>query len=266
MKIEVPKFEKKEELFAWLKENKEDIVYQKKSERKFGDATFGVQAHELKPSKAVKSADQDVDNVKVRAVINTTNVMDSHGDVHIKGLWKKTVNENKRIKHLQEHDLSFKSIIADKEDLKVFTKEYSWKELGYDSDGTTEALVFDSNVKKSRNSYMFEQYKSGNVDNHSVGMVYVNMKLAINSDDEDYKEEKEVYDKHIDSILNKDEVERKGHFWAVYEAKAIEGSAVVIGSNQMTPTLQSKEDVETEEEKMNRLRVEAYKKWLTEPS
>ena len=31
----------------------------------------------------------------------------------------------------------------------------------------------------------------------------------------------------------------KGYFWAVLEAKLIEGSAVVIGSNPVTPTLEN---------------------------
>jgi hypothetical protein len=177
------------------------------------------------------------------------------------------LKENRRLKHLQEHDMSFKSIISDKDDLKAFVKNYTWRELGFDVEGKTQALVFDSVVKRDRNEFMFKQYKDGNVDNHSVGMIYVNMKLAVDSEDEDFEEEKAVFDKHIEDIFNKEEVKKKGHFWAIYEAKAIEGSAVVMGSNPLTPTLQSKdEDVETELEKTNRLKVEAYKKWLTKPS
>lgn len=245
--MKIPDFKTKDELFKWLKENKEDLIYTKKSAIKTEDCavpSYTTMTH--KSSDAEKSTSDDADNaVKVRAIINTTNVMDSHKDVHIPGLWKKSLQENRFVKHLQEHQMSFKSIISDKDDLKAFTRKYSWKDLGVDAEGETEALVFDSNVKRSRNSYMFEQYKDGNVDNHSVGMIYVNVKLAINKpDDPDYEKEYETYQKHIDNILNKDEVEKNGYFWAVYEAKVREGSAVPLGSNYITPTLSRSKDTQ----------------------
>jgi phage anti-repressor protein len=44
-------------------------------------------------------------------------------------------------------------------------------------------------------------------------------------------EEKAIWDKYIDEIVNKEVAEEQSYFWAVSEAKAIEGSAVVKGSN-----------------------------------
>jgi len=167
-------------------------------------------------------------------------IMDSHKDVHINGIWKKTISENKRIKHVREHKDGFENIIADKEDLKVFTKLYTWKDLGLDKEGTTEALVFDSVVKKERNSFMYKQYKENNVDNHSVGMYYVNVKFALNDSGDEYAALKAEYDKHINNIVNKEEVAKLGYFWAIYEAKLKEGSAVTDGSNPITPVLQPK--------------------------
>ncbi|HPZ10702.1 MAG TPA: hypothetical protein PL110_21610, partial [Candidatus Eremiobacteraeota bacterium] len=35
--------------------------------------------------------------------------------------------------------------------------------------------------------------------------------------------------------------DERGYFWVVKEAKIIEGSAVVMGSNSATPTLENKE-------------------------
>ena len=83
---------------------------------------------------------------------------------------------------------------------------------------------------------MFKQYADGNVQNHSVGMRYVKLFLAVN--DEDYKEEKSVWDKYYPTIANKEAAAAQGYFWAVTEAKVIEGSAVPIGSNQITPTIE----------------------------
>jgi hypothetical protein len=101
----------------------------------------------------------------------------------------------------------------------------------------TQALVFDATIKQSRNEFMFKEYKDGNVDNHSVGMQYVQIKLAVNSKKDSHKNEKEIWDKYVTDIANKEEAEKRGYFWAVLEAKVIEGSAVVVGSNRITPTL-----------------------------
>jgi hypothetical protein len=116
-------------------------------------------------------------------------------------------------------------------------KTMTWKSLGFDFEGSTQALVFESTVSKDDNSFMFDQYAKGNVDNHSVGMRYVKMELAVNSGDKYFSEEKATWDKYIDEIANKHEAEAQGYFWAVTEAKVIEGSAVLRGSNQATPTI-----------------------------
>ena len=84
---------------------------------------------------------------------------------------------------------------------------------------------------------MFNQYAKGYVKEHSVGMRYIKMDLAINSENEADKEEKIIWDKYINTIANKADAEAQGYFWAVHEAKAIEGSAVVKGSNPATPTI-----------------------------
>ena len=89
-----------------------------------------------------------------------------------------------------------------------------------------------------RNEFMFNQYAKGYVKNHSVGMRYVKLELAINSESKWDVEEKEIWDKYIDDIANKEVAEERGYFWAVTEAKIIEGSAVPIGSNTITPTLE----------------------------
>lgn len=269
MKPDIPKFETRKELFDWLRTNKEDLIYQKKAEFKQADSFSAptILARPL-PTSAEKSeqAPTEVTEVKVRSIINTTYIRDSHKDVHIDGLWNKTLKENRNIKHIQEHRMTFDSIIADKGDLKAFTKRYKWRELGYDVDGETEALVFDSLVKQSRNAMMFKEYRDKNVDNHSVGMYYVKIKFAMDSDEEEDKELKAEYDKHIDLIANKEEVEKDGYFWAVYEAKAIEGSAVPLGSNPITPTLEQTKNLDVQFEDVLTLeeqaKVKAIKKFL----
>lgn len=237
-------FKTKEELFDHLIANKDDLMYAKKCAIKHGDSMgVGLVIEKSEVAAVIAKSAEGIaaqpttSTLKVRAVINTTNWMDSHKDVHIPGLWNRSLKNNKRIKHLQEHQMSFSKIIADKDDLKAYTKKMSWKELGFDLDGETEALIFDANVKASRNAEMYKEYSDGNVDNHSVGMQYVKLKLAVNSTKEGHKSEKANWDEYISQVANKEEAEKHGYMWIVTEAKAMEGSAVVNGSNAMTPTL-----------------------------
>ena len=242
MKIEIPKFETKKELYKFLVDNCDALIAQKCSTIKHADG-FGASSlllNELgETGFTIKSDNGDVTVLKGRLIINTTKILDSHGDVHVDGLWNKSVKENKRILHVQEHKSNeFSKIIASGDDLKASVKTYTWKELGYDAEGETEALVFDSNIRKDRNAYMFDQYQKGYVNNHSVGMQYQKMGLAV--DDEDYPAYKALWDAHIDTIVNRKDAEAKGYFWAITEAKALEGSSVPLGSNPITPTLELK--------------------------
>lgn len=241
MKLDIPNYETKKELFNFLVANKETLVSQKKSAVKYADGIGHTVLPEISKENLNKSKgdSQNPSEIQVKVVINTTNILDSHGDVHIPGLWNKSLKENSRIMHIQEHkSSSFDKIIASGDDLKASVKTMTWKELGLNAIGSTQALVFDSTVKESRNKYMFDQYKQGFVTNHSVGMRYVKMELAIN--DEDYEKEKDFYDKYITQIINNKDAEKLGYFWVITEAKAIEGSAVPMGSNPITPTINTK--------------------------
>lgn len=98
-----------------------------------------------------------------------------------------------------------------------------------------EVLIYEATVSKDRNPYMFEQYSKGYVLNHSVGMRYMKMLFCYDSNDAQYTQEKENFDKYAEMVLNKDDIGE--YFWAITEAKNIEGSAVVKGSNFLTPVL-----------------------------
>ena len=242
MSLKIPYFETKKELFNFLIDNKEQLIAQKKSEIKKADGyAFNNVFYDTK-EKAYKTNIPiigEIPELKVRAIINTTNIMDSHLDVHIPGLWNKSIRENKMIMHVREHKSNdFDYIISDGDMLNVFTKKYSWGEIGFNYEGETEALVFDSTIKaineSPRNPYMFDQYSKGFVKNHSVGMIYVKLIMCIN--DKDYGAQFEAWEKYYPMVSNKEMAEESGFFWAVKEAKIIEGSAVPLGSNIATPT------------------------------
>jgi len=239
--IDIPQFETKTELFDHLVEHKNELIQQKKFEMKKADGFSFFSSAVNEKGEAVKAKPEDLmskDSLKVKVVINTTNLLDSHSDVHMKGIWNRTVKNAKDVYLLQEHQMKFDNIIAS--DVKATVQTMTWKQLGIDLKGTTEALVFEANIEKSRNEKMFNRYAKGEVKNHSVGMQYVQLKLCIG--DKRYKEERANWDEYISEVANVELAEEQGYFWAVTEAKMIEGSAVVKGSNYATPTLSAKSD------------------------
>jgi hypothetical protein len=233
------KFKTKSELIEFLVANKESIMAQKKAELKHADCvSFSPVIVRDKDSADKANEPINVDNLselKVVVIINTTNLLDGHNDVHIPGLWKKSLKENKMIMHLQEHAMKFEKIISDGKNLKAYTKDYDWSELGINYEGKTQALVFESTIERKRNEFMFLQYANGYVKNHSVGMNYIQLVFCVN--DDNYGAEFEAWEKYYPQIANKEDADEAGYFWAVKEAKIKEGSAVPIGSNWATPTL-----------------------------
>lgn len=242
-------FENKEDMFTELRENKSTLIAQKKMITKEADAVYYVQIPKNSKGEVIKADTIDISEIntlKMELVINTTNVMDSHSDVHMKGIWKKSVKDRKDLQLLQEHRMRFDHIIAD--DVKASTKIMSWKDVGASFSGDTEALIFSVEAHKDRNTYMFGEYAKGHVKQHSVGMRYVKLELALNSESKYDIDEKENWDKYIDEVANKQDAEDQGYFWAVTEAKIIEGSAVPSASNKFTPPLSIETKAKTETE------------------
>lgn len=236
----IPEFKSMDDKFKFLRERKNILITQKKSAIKLGDAVcntdFDVDEKSgIYTPKAFQSISMDFESLSVKAVINTCNIRDSHKDVHIPGIWIKNLKEKKERYLLKEHKMSFENIIADS--IKAYVENLTWKQLGQKWQGETEALIYDAQIEKARNEYMAEQYAKGRVKQHSVGMIYIRLFLAMNSGYKSDKEEKEIWDKYIAQIVNRDETEEDGYFWAVTEAKNIEGSAVPLGSNYVTPPL-----------------------------
>lgn len=98
-----------------------------------------------------------------------------------------------------------------------------------------EVLVYEAIIKRQRNEEMFKNYLNGYVLNHSVGMRYVKILFCYDNSDPSYSQEKDNFEKYSPMIVNQESIGE--YFWAVIEAKNIEGSAVVKGSNFLTPVL-----------------------------
>lgn len=226
--------------FDYIRQNKSLLIMQKKNILKQADAvSFGPVSVCDTTGMASKAMLTDDDKksgiIRVKVVINTTNLMDSHDDVHVPGLWKKSLKESPLLYLLQEHKLEFEKIISD--EVKAMAATMQWKDMGYKYEGDTQALIFDAAISKDDNEYMYNKYANGKVYNHSVGMRYVNLFLAMNSDSRDDEQERKAWNKYYPIIANKEMADEKGYFFAVTEAKIIEGSAVPLGSNFATPTI-----------------------------
>ena len=230
-------FPTKEEAFEHLVKHEKLLIAHKKSVVKHADEVSYTSVLLPKSENGADKAfvDTDADVINVKLALNTCNYFDSHKDVSIEKSWNRTAKNTTNGLHLQEHKMQFSNLISD--NVKYSVERMSWKDLGLEAEGDTEVLMMHSTISKDENPYMFKKYMEGKVKNHSAGLRYVSIKLALNSDKEEHIPYKSVYDAHIGKVVNRAEVEEEGYFWAVTEQKIIEGSAVLKGSNPITPTI-----------------------------
>jgi len=228
-------FEDKESMFLELSKNESKIVELKKAAIKESDSisTFFV----LKDN-----AEKALSFVKegfVYPVINTTNLMDSHGDVHFPNIWNKSLKDKaKKIFYILEHKLSFDNVIAFPNDVIAFVKTISWVDLGFDFEGETQALIYEIPKDKIKIQRVKELLEEKTAFENSVRMRYITMNLAVNSKSPDLAKNKALWDERISKVANKKTAEEQGYFWAVDEASIEkEGSLCLFGSNSATPIL-----------------------------
>jgi hypothetical protein len=237
MDLGIDKFDTKKELFKYLIENKKQLISMKKSALKVCDI-FDSNRIEVTPKSIFKNEQLENDTSIVKTIIgNTYNWMDSHDDVHLKNTFTKSISDRQKdIFHLHDHKFEITAKVGEPQ--KIYEQDIAWKTLGINKSGNTQALVMESEVLKDYNSKIFKAYKTGKINQHSVGMQYIKIDLAIN--DESEEEEFKVWNDNLETIANKDRAEERGFFWAVKEAKLVEISAVLMGSNELTPTLDNK--------------------------
>lgn len=220
--------------------NKAELIQLKKAEVK---TVKGGISSITKTNATIKGVFKDNDNSLERTIVGNTYLwMDSHDDVHAKGCFSKSVKENKSIFHLHDHEFKITSKVG--EPKKTYEEDISWKDLGVNKSGMTQALFMDTEIFKDYNNQIFNEYKAGRINQHSVGMQYVKIDLAVN--DESFEKEYKNWTDNIDTLGNPERATEKGFFWLVREAKLIEISAVLMGSNELTPTQKEIKEPTTE--------------------
>jgi hypothetical protein len=232
------------ERMKFVKENAIDIIALKKSAIKTSDS----EGFKLSDNEALKALNtSNIDNIEngmiSRSIVaNTYNYLDSHGDVHVASTFKKSITDKKAsdIYFLSDHERSITAKLGYFTEIKEV--DVLWTDLGVNKLGTTKILLANATIEKDRNKSVFKDYLNGFQNQHSVGMRYITVDMAIN--DSEYKEEFIIWNKYIDKIANADEAVKLGYFFAIKEAALIEISAVLEGSNPITHTLENIEPLQ----------------------
>ena len=241
------------ELFKYLVENKSALIAEKKSLPKYTDSVsvvptlFRVKKGTANKSEVIEQVDdeadassgngamdENTDTLRVKVVANTCNWCDSQMDVLLRDSAKRTIKERKGLLvHLHDHIHSIEAKVGEVAD--VYLQDINLTDLGINQVGYTQAIIFETDVLKSYNEKIFNQYRLKKINQHSIGLQYVKIELAIN--DPDYEKEMDFWNKYYPLVINKDAVDAKGYFWVVSEIKLLENSAVLFGSNEITPTI-----------------------------
>lgn len=242
-------FSTKEELFAELKSNKDLIIDAKKSEiYKSCDKGQSVVSKSLdllqfsEQNKAIK-----IDDNFYYFAVNSTRILDSHDDLHVDGIWKKSVQEIQGKNYfVEDHELEISKVITRKEHIEIFTAKVPFSLIGKPYQGNTEILVYKIAKNQIKNDKVKEWLESGDSIECSVRMQYVTILLALDSNNPEDATEKKNYDDYVDLIANKSDFEYIPYFFVIKEAKNVkESSLVPFGSNSATGVVQNK--IEKEE-------------------
>lgn len=231
-------FSTKEELFKSLKDNLEFITDAKKSQiQKSCEKGISVTCKSLD---LLKFSDQlkgiKIDDNFYYIAVNSTKILDSHEDMHIDGIWKKSISEQQGKNYLvTDHDLEIKSVIVRKEHIEIFTAKIPFSLIGKPYEGDTEVLIYKVPKNQVRDAIVKEWLESGDSIEGSVRMQYVNFVLCMDSNNPDDATFKANYDQYYPLIANKEDFEYIWYFFAIKEAKNVrESSLVVFGSNSST--------------------------------
>lgn len=201
---------------------------------------FGV-GSKIRPSVIHKQEEgeevDDPNKLKVTVVGNTALWCDSHMDVLSTDSYDKTVKEQGlRVPLLHDHIHELTGKLG--RTLKLYTQIMQVEDFGITSDvKETRSLLMDAELLKLWDPKIFQMYLDKEVDQHSIGLQYVKLDLAVKNDE--FPEEFAIWEKAFPQVINKEKVLKRGFFWWVTEIKLFEISAVLFGSNELTPTLDS---------------------------
>lgn len=237
-------YDSRDLLFKDLRVKKDAIISDKRKQiQKSFEKGIGLKARYIKPSllgehnKALK-----LDDNYYYLAVNSTKILDSHDDLHLNGIWNKTVKEQQGKNALVlDHEVKVLSTVVRKEHIEMLTAKIPFASIGKGYSGETEVLVYKFLKTQVKNEIAREWLESGDDIEASVRMQYVKIEFCMNSDEEEDKEAKKNFDKYYPQIANKEDFDEILYFFAVTEAKNImESSLVHAGSNGATGMIGNK--------------------------
>lgn len=242
MKTLIPEGLKGKQLFDFLVKNKSQLIATKKASIKYSDSIVyqpsilvRAKKHTTKAGAADPDDIEETGIVKVKVVCNTAWWCDSQYDVLTDTCYDKSIaDKGILIPHIADHIHTSTSHVGDVK--AVYTQKVSLKDLGLTMDGNTTCAIMETNVREDYNDLTYKFYKNGKINQHSIGLIYVSIGMCIN--DKDYLPEFEMWNKYYDKVINKDLIDEEGFFWVVPEIKWVENSCVLLGCNELTPTLE----------------------------
>lgn len=191
---------------------------------------FGVKVAE--GGLTIKQVDDEARTIK--AIGNTYFLIDSDGDMLVKGCAVKSINDRgpnsqatAKIKFQSDHILNTKNTVGR---ITVLDERLL--------DGNT-VLYFEGFIPETRkgNDDLIN-YQEGVFDNHSIGFRYKIIEIAdANSSDQN---EVKNWNEFYPQAINPEVADAMGFFWVVKEIELFEISVVSYGANKLTPYLGSK--------------------------
>lgn len=265
MRVGIPEFSDKKQLFSYLKSNQKDIIAKKKampiksevvSELAYGCVGLTANDKKLVGKSVTKMVGEDSNlkegELKVDALANMAGWCDSYDDVLIPKCFNKTISSvgasNKQlVYHLKNHDHTTDAIVGG--EVMMSTRDIDLSVFNIKTDlKTSEGLIGSSIVRRKYCPKTYDLYLDDEIKQHSIGLQYVKIYLCINSEDEEYKEELADYKKYYKYVINKDKVDAQGYFWAVVEIKLLEYSAVLWGASELTTVQETSKNIEPSED------------------
>lgn len=241
-------FNTKKDLFDHIKANLESIIESKKSsEQKAYEKNISITCKVLNGIKLnVAEKAIEIDNDYWYIAVNSTMILDSHWDLHVDGLWDASIVDDQGKNYLvADHELKLANTIVKKEHIEMFVAKVSFASIGFPYPGNTQVLVYKFRKDKVIHEVAAKWLESGDEIQASVRMMYGVIEFALDSNDPDDKEWKKRYDKYIDKIANKAELEYIPYFFVIKEAKNVrESSLVIFGSNHVTGNIIQQKDIE----------------------
>ncbi len=242
-RITIPENLEGKALYKFLVENKSKLIATKKASIKYSDSIVCqpsfIKLSVIKTS-ANKSGIQLVEEceegtLNVKVVGNAAWWCDSQMDVLTDTCYDKSIKERGTlIPHIADHIHLSTSHVGDVK--AVYTQVIPLKDLGLDMKGSTTCACMETLIREDYNEFTYRFYKNGKINQHSIGLQYMSIGICIN--DKDYLPEYTLWEKYYDKVINKDLVDAKGYFWIVPEIKWLENSCVLMGANELTPTLE----------------------------